>query len=148
MPQTEAPDKITGNKEKHRNQGTETIEQAVAAPKEGQKGIVEEERQWDNIGQEFQYSITINREGITPELAAAIGENVHHLQPIKREEADRGVNQEKPGKYQRAGDNHSGQRGDIGGAPIDTATGNRPGKDGDSRNRRPRRENSIFAPST
>jgi hypothetical protein len=48
-----------------------------------------------DIGEELQYPFTVDREGITAELTAAVREYVHEFKAFDREKTERGVDYEK-----------------------------------------------------
>ena len=120
MPDSDAPEDVTGNQEEKTRKGEESIP-SLSTAEEKQKRIVLDTGIGDEEGDDQQKAFSVDVKGIFSVFSRTVCKNVHELQTFQSKKTDGGIDQEQTGKQGRSSGDHENHGEAPGRRPEDAA---------------------------
>ena len=113
MPHADAPKQSGRQHEQEPEQRRKHVKPVFRAPRQVQKRVILEQRKRHAIGEKTQHLPAIDGKRVHTKFPSAICEDVHKLQPLRCEEANRSINHEQAREYDDPYGNHQRERQDL-----------------------------------
>ena len=120
MPDSNAPEGVTGKQEEEARQREDGIPVFTPAEEE-QQGIILDAGIGDEEGDDQQKAFSVDVKRIFSVFSRSVCKNVHEFQPFQGEKADGGIDQKQAGKQGGSSGDHENHGESSGGRPADVA---------------------------